>query len=466
MNQEERCVSKLEGIFSKGYGILPKSVLADPGLTPEAKVLYAYFSVIGGNGGGYQPCPPEGAILHSLDISHARYLRHRKSLTDAGLMEFVQQRGSGGRQLFEGAMFLLVKCAREDASLSQMAALQEGIFQHGFGILPRAVMLDASLSIEAKAAYSFLCVYAAASIRSERQADVASSLIASKLMGRKRVQAAMNELIEKGYIDRTRNHDGVFGSFSYRLLFHVRPRMEIEGQAVKDGLLKEAAQEAEFDAAEKELQEVKNDTTENAKLEVDFDTTEKPLEEDKNAEKPNVSRLDILEKKVFVQGKNETAEKRKQEVRFVTTKNETTENDTAVYINNTNFNNTKISNRSNQSSRWKPMADCMEDAEVQLEAQILRSEFDRDLVDGIVMLVAEVYAMPANELVRIGGRDLSAGTVKEIFGRLRFAHVEYVIQSLKHADGTDIGNKKAYLLTCLYNAPATLGMDTFFAVHR
>ena len=108
----------------------------------------------------------------------------------------------------------------------------------------------------------------------------------------------------------------------------------------------------------------------------------------------------------------------------------------------------------------------MAEAEAQLEADILKSEYDRDLVDGILMLVAEIYAMPGFEQVRISGRPISASTVKEVYKLLRFAHVEYVIASLKHADGTDIGNKKAYLRTCLYNAPATLGMDTFFSVHR
>ena len=462
MHQDEKSVTKLEGIFSKGYGILPKSVLCDIGLTPEAKVLYAYFSVISGNNGGYQPCPPEGAILHSLGISHARYLRHRKTLTDAGLLDFIQHRGTGenGRQLFEGAMFLLVKCAGESEPVSQQAALQEGIFQQGFGILPRAIMLDASLSIEAKAAYSFLCVYAAASIRSERQADVSSALIAAKLMGRKRVQAAMNELIEKGYINRTRNHDGVFGSFSYRLLFHVQPKNHglEKGQAVL--LDPSESQEVNFNSTDTESLEVHFDPTKTRKQKVKNDTTES---NQKNVITSDVSCEDILIKNITSQVKNETAEKEKLESRFVTTKNVTAKNETAIYINNTNFNNTKLSNLSN---RWGPISDCIANAEAQLEADILKSEYDHNLVDGIVMLLAEVYAMPVNEKVRIGGRELSAATVKEIYGRLRFAHIEYVIDCLKHADGTDIGNKKSYLLTCLYNAPATLGIDTFFAVHR
>ena len=57
--------------------------------------------------------------------------------------------------------------------------------------------------------------------------------------------------------------------------------------------------------------------------------------------------------------------------------------------------------------------------------------------------------------IYIGREAIPAEQVKNRFGRLNFAHMEYVFHFL-YQNNTDIRNIKAYLLTALYNAPVTI----------
>ena len=44
MNQDDTDVLKVIGIDSMGYGKIPKLVMQDRRLTPEAKCIYGYFA--------------------------------------------------------------------------------------------------------------------------------------------------------------------------------------------------------------------------------------------------------------------------------------------------------------------------------------------------------------------------------------------------------------------------------------
>ena len=84
---------------------------------------------------------------------------------------------------------------------------------------------------------------------------------------------------------------------------------------------------------------------------------------------------------------------------------------------------------------------------------------DRLWLDEIVMLITEILNIPDNGMVRISRNSISAASVKERFRKLNIFHIQYVIASLRHNE-TEIGNVKNYLLTTLYNAPAT--MNTYY----
>ena len=72
----------LEGIYQKGYGIIPKLVMQDEYLTIEAKSIYALLCSYAGRGN--TAFPSVETQCHYLKISEKRYLKHRKLLLDRG----------------------------------------------------------------------------------------------------------------------------------------------------------------------------------------------------------------------------------------------------------------------------------------------------------------------------------------------------------------------------------------------
>jgi len=80
---------------------------------------------------------------------------------------------------------------------------------------------------------------------------------------------------------------------------------------------------------------------------------------------------------------------------------------------------------------------------------------DPERVEEIAELILET-ATTRRRTVRIGGDDLPAETVKSRFMDLERSHIEYVFDCFDK-NTTKVRNIKAYLLTALYNAPATIG---------
>ena len=76
-------------------------------------------------------------------------------------------------------------------------------------------------------------------------------------------------------------------------------------------------------------------------------------------------------------------------------------------------------------------------------------------VDELVELMIEVMMMPEDSMIRIAGVEKPVALVKNRFMKLNYSHIEYVLFCLNR-NTTKIGNIKAYLLTALYNAPATI----------
>lgn len=57
--------------------------------------------------------------------------------------------------------------------------------------------------------------------------------------------------------------------------------------------------------------------------------------------------------------------------------------------------------------------------------------------------------------LRIGGEEIATGQVQSRFLSLDSGHLEYVFDCMRR-NTTQIRNIRAYLLTALYNAPATM----------
>ena len=85
---------KLEGIFSKGYGIIPKLVMKDKKLTVEAKAIYAYICSYAG--GGDTAFPSVDLICSDLGMSENRFFKHRKLLVEYGYLTIKRTRKEVG----------------------------------------------------------------------------------------------------------------------------------------------------------------------------------------------------------------------------------------------------------------------------------------------------------------------------------------------------------------------------------
>jgi hypothetical protein len=91
---------RVQGINSKGFGIIPKIVMQDLRLTIEAKAIYAYFASYAG--AGKQAFPGREKILYDLNISEKRYYSHFKLLKVHGYIEVeqIKKNGSYARNLY------------------------------------------------------------------------------------------------------------------------------------------------------------------------------------------------------------------------------------------------------------------------------------------------------------------------------------------------------------------------------
>ena len=132
--------------------------------------------------------------------------------------------------------------------------------------------------------------------------------------------------------------------------------------------------------------------------------------------------------------------------------------------NNTDINKTDISETEiNQSypitsNNFLKKKDVME--EMRAYREVIHKNIDyqyhaKEDVDELVELMIEVMMMPEDSMIRIAGVEKPVALVKSRFMKLNYSHIEYVLFCLNR-NTTKVGNIKAYVLTALYNAPATI----------
>ena len=90
----------------------------------------------------------------------------------------------------------------------------------------------------------------------------------------------------------------------------------------------------------------------------------------------------------------------------------------------------------------------------QIDSEQLFSMYGENEVSSILDLLTDTLCSK-QPTVRIGGTELPLQIVQERFQQLDRFHVEYVLDCMK-ATRSKIRNIRSYLLTALYNAPATM----------
>lgn len=99
--------------------------------------------------------------------------------------------------------------------------------------------------------------------------------------------------------------------------------------------------------------------------------------------------------------------------------------------------------------------ECRETVKEQIAYQQLAEKYERDEIDEILELITDTLCNTRPTL-RIGGGEIPIEAIKDRFWRLEQPHIEYVFDRMKETT-TRIHNIRGYLLTALYNAPATIG---------
>lgn len=79
---------------------------------------------------------------------------------------------------------------------------------------------------------------------------------------------------------------------------------------------------------------------------------------------------------------------------------------------------------------------------------------EKELYDELFGIICEVVCVKRKS-IRVAGEDYPYELVKSRFLKLNSSHLEYVIGCMKETT-TKITNIKSYMITALYNAPATI----------
>lgn len=94
-----------------------------------------------------------------------------------------------------------------------------------------------------------------------------------------------------------------------------------------------------------------------------------------------------------------------------------------------------------------------ENTESELLAE--RSPADAAAINELVSVMVDVVCS-TKPTVRVNGEELPHEVVKSAFLKLDSSHIEYVVEALKNT-AADVRNIRSYMITALYNAPATIG---------
>lgn len=150
---------QVEGVFAKGFGILPKFVMHDPDLSLESKAIYAYLCSLAGS--GHTTFPYRDTILRQLKIAKNTYYRHYNPLIEQGYIRVDRPSDKKAANIYTLVSNPKKLVEAPPPSRGEMLRYQ-GLKAYGYGVLPRAVMQDERLTVKAKGLYGYFCSYCGA----------------------------------------------------------------------------------------------------------------------------------------------------------------------------------------------------------------------------------------------------------------------------------------------------------------
>ena len=129
-------------------------------------------------------------------------------------------------------------------------------------------------------------------------------------------------------------------------------------------------------------------------------------------------------------------------------------------------NNNSNNNFSNNHSSIIGFERTEDEIREQIEYECIVCDANRNLLDEMVMIIFDVLN-GTSPTVRVGKDEMPRGAVISRFCKLNSEHIYYVFSKLD-SNETKINNIKPYLITMLYNAPATMETEVTaeFAYHH
>ncbi len=136
------------------------------------------------------------------------------------------------------------------------------------------------------------------------------------------------------------------------------------------------------------------------------------------------------------------------------TKQVITQQENTLLIKNTSINHSCTWYGNDETDVMSLRRQYREIIEDNIEFGILCQRPDGDRLEEIVEIMLDAICS-TSKTIRINGEDMPQEVVKSRFLKLNSSHIEYVFHAMEKCP-SDIRNIRAYLLTTLYNAPATI----------
>lgn len=183
----------LQGVFSKGYGTISKSIMTDTSLSLESKAIFAYFCALAGSGNKTNPYL--STITKQLGLSKNTYYKHYNTLIKLGFIIVIK------------SSHLL------SSNTYQINVNQKD--KKGYGIISREIMQDIRLSVKSKGLYAYICSLSGKnnhSFPSKRQ------ILKQLNISEPTYHKCLNQLKECGYVfTKQRKISGRFSNNDYYL---------------------------------------------------------------------------------------------------------------------------------------------------------------------------------------------------------------------------------------------------------
>ena len=208
--QELKKLLKNEGILVKGFGLVYKGVLQSKDLNLKAKAIYAYLCAFAGNSNKCYPSVKK--ITNDLNIDYQTFLKYREELVSKGLIRIEREKNK-----FNASNTYIIEIDTENIKLNLSdedfynfnIRKYKDIKKYGFGVISRAIMMDSSISINAKAQYAYLCSLAGTT---NNAFPSLKKILATLKVSVNTYYKAFNELLSKGYIKAVQRR--IKGKFS------------------------------------------------------------------------------------------------------------------------------------------------------------------------------------------------------------------------------------------------------------